>query len=139
LVQDSLLTPANTVSSNCTPSPLAPNLTHATNRGEHGQRLWWPHILVELLLNTCAVLHALSLNVLLKFLVCLLLGHDMADYWVVHHWLWLYSVAINNRCNRIALWRIRQKLGSIACNKEQQVLQLGGFSSLQGNHYRLVS
>jgi ABC-type branched-subunit amino acid transport system permease subunit len=71
--------------------------------------LWWPHILVELLLlllNTCAVLHALSLNILWKFVGCLLLGHDMANYWLVHHGLRLYSVAINNRCNRVALWRI---------------------------------
>jgi hypothetical protein len=58
---------------------------------------------------------------------------------LVHHGLRLYSVAINNRCNRVALWRIWQKLGSITCNKEQQVLQIWGFSSLQGNHYRPVS
>jgi hypothetical protein len=121
LVQDSLLTPAKTTSSNCSPSPLAPNLPNTTNRGGYGWCLWWPHILVELLLllNTGTFLHALSLNVLLKFLVCLLLWHDMANYWVVYHRLRLYSVAINNRCNCVALWRIQQKLGTIACNKEK--------------------
>jgi hypothetical protein len=106
LVQDSLLTPANTASSNCAPSPLAPNLPHAANRGEHGWCLWCLRILVELLLNAGAVLHVLSLNALLKFLVWLLLRHDMANYWVVYHRLRLYGVAINDRCNCIALWRI---------------------------------
>jgi hypothetical protein len=94
LVHGSMMTPADTAPSNCAPSPLAPNLPHATNRGEHSWRPWSGRIMAELLLlNADTVLQALNL---LKFLVCLLLYR-----------LRLYRVAINDCCNCVALRRIR--------------------------------
>jgi hypothetical protein len=112
LVHNSLLTPASTTSSTSTSPPCTPNLSHTTDRGKHGWRLWQFCVVVELLLllNTEAVLHILSLKALLKFLLCwlllLLLLYNMASDWVVYYRLGFYSVAIHNCCNCIALWGV---------------------------------
>jgi hypothetical protein len=61
----------------------------------------WCLLLELLLLSNRVVLHILSLNVLLKFLLWLLLLYNMADYWVG-----LHSIAVYNGCNCITLWGI---------------------------------
>jgi len=90
-------TPANTAPSNDTPAPSTTSLSHDSNRYMNG----WCLLLELLLLSNRVVLHILSLNVLLKFLLWLLLRYNMADYWV-----WLHSIAVHNGCNCITLWGV---------------------------------
>jgi hypothetical protein len=99
LQQHPLMTPANTTSSTCAPSPSTPNMSHTTTRGKHGWCLRPLHILVDLclLLNADASLH---------ILLWLLLLRNMPNYCMMYHRLGLHSIAIHNSCNCIALWGV---------------------------------